>query len=208
MTITLTHVPLMRSLRPLWLLEELGAPYDLDLVQRDEVKARQQDASFLGDNPLAKFPMMRDGDLVMVESIAIMEYILTRHGPGDLVPAQSTDDFGTYLQWLHFGEATLGHYAVLLMGHTVFLPEEKRVPGIARWARAETRKCLSFMDRTLRQRDYLCAHGFTAADISVSYMLFILKLIRELDDAPESVLAYWARVTERPAWQKVSRLGM
>ena len=110
MTLTVYHSPMMRSLRVIWLLEEMGiTDYDLKLIPRADVYDFAKTPEYQAVNPLAKFPAITDGDLTMVESTAIMEYLLDKYGDHGLVPERGTPDYGRYLQWLHFGESGMGH---------------------------------------------------------------------------------------------------
>ncbi|MEE9329392.1 MAG: glutathione S-transferase family protein [Parvularculaceae bacterium] len=207
MTLTVYHSPMMRSLRVIWLLEEMGiTDYDLKLIPRADVYDFAKTPEYQAVNPLAKFPAITDGDLTMVESTAIMEYLLDKYGDHGLVPERGTPDYGRYLQWLHFGESGMGTYGIMLFAHTVLLPEKRRAKGVAIWAKAETDKCLEFLGTRLEGREWLCGDQFTAADISVGYMLYLLKMIKQFDSAPQSVKDYWNRVKARPAFAKMSRL--
>src|SRR5258706_13937497 len=102
--IVVHHAPKARSVRVVWLLEELGVPYEV----RNVALAREtpRSAEHLRVHPLGKVPAIEDGGLTMFESGAIVEYLLERHGAGRLAPAPGTPERGMYLQWLHFGEAT------------------------------------------------------------------------------------------------------
>ncbi|MGV6802404.1 MAG: glutathione S-transferase family protein [bacterium] len=208
MTLKIYHVAMTRSIRPIWLLEELGQPYEAQVVPRDQLQEFQSSEQYLKINPMGKFPAMIDGEVTMIESIAIMEYILEKYPNNNLVPKPGPTDHAAYLQFLHFGESGMGPYVTMLLGHTVLLPEKARISGIAKWAKTETDKCLGLIDKALEGREYLCEYGFSAADISVTYMLYLLKLMKQFEDAPDNVKAYWKRVTARPAWQKASKLGM
>ena len=201
MTITLYHFGQSRSLRVAFLLEEMGQPYELKTVPLAEVRQFAQSAEYQAINPLGKFPAMVDGDTVMVESIAIMDYLMAKYDAGSLKPAPSSPDFAPYLQWLHFGEAGIAPYLTMLMGHTVTLPEEQRIESIAKWGKRETMRCLDFLSQGLGDKEYLCPSGFTAADISCFYMMLLLRLIKQFDDAPENIRDWYDRVKARPAWQ-------
>ncbi len=208
MTLTVYHSPKMRSLRIVWQLEEMGiTDYELKLIPRADVYTYAKTPEYLAINPLAKFPSITDGDLTMVESTAIQEYLLDKYGPKDLAPERGTAAYGTFLQWLHFGEAGMNIYVIMLMAHTVLLPEEQRSKGMAIWAKGETQKCLNFLSDHLEGSEWICGEQFTAADISIGYMIYLLKIINQLDDAPEAVQAYWDRLKERPAFAKTSRLS-
>jgi glutathione S-transferase/3-isopropylmalate dehydratase len=95
-----------RSIRVVWLLEEMGLPY---AVRQVDMLAAEQDPEFLAVNPANYIPVIQDGEVVMVESIAIMEYLMARYGPTPLVPSPHDPAFPAYLQFLHLGEAGSRH---------------------------------------------------------------------------------------------------
>lgn len=203
MTLTLFHAPRTRSVRVRWLLEEMGLDHELHRLEFTRGDVGGED--YRKVTPLQKVPAIKDGDVVMIESIAIMQYITRRYGPTPLAPEAMDAAYPDYLQYLHFGEAGLNIYVSMLLGHVALLPEEQRVPGIARWAEDETRKALGVIDHGLNGNDYLAAGRFTAADISVAYMLYLLKLIGKLESAAnDRILEYWERVTAREAWKAAS----
>lgn len=203
MTLTLFHAPRTRSVRVRWLLEEMGLDHELHRLEFTRGDVGGED--YRKVTPLQKVPAIKDGDVVMIESIAIMQYITRRYGPTPLAPEAMDAAYPDYLQYLHFGEAGLNIYVSMLLGHVALLPEEQRVPGIARWAEDETRKALGVIDHGLNGNDYLAAGRFTAADISVAYMLYLLKLIGKLEStANDRILEYWERVTAREAWKAAS----
>ncbi len=206
MTVTIYHFGRSRALRPIWLMEELGQPYEVKEIPMAEVKEYGQSDEYKAIHPLGKFPAMIDGDVTLIESIAIMEYLMNKYDASSLRPAPDSQDYPAYLQWLQYGEAGMGMYVIMLLAHTFLLPERLRNPHMAKWGKEETNKCLAVLVPTLEKQDYLCASGFSAADISVGYMLFLLKTIKQFDDAPEAVKAYWERLKSRPAWQRASGL--
>ncbi len=206
MSITLYHFPQSRSLRVAWLLEEMGLDHNLKTIPRDEARQYAKTEEYRAINPLGKFPTLVDGDQTIVESVAIMQYLMAKYEAGSLQPDPGSDAYAAFLQWLHFGESGMGTYVVMLLGHSFLLPEEHRVQTVAAWGRAESYKCLDFLSQGLGEKEHLCPTGFTAADISVFYMLFLLKLMRQFDDAPGNLKAYFDRLKMRPAWQKVSAI--
>jgi len=199
----LYHAPRTRSVRVRWLLEEMKLPYTLETVAFGQRPAG--DEAYADVHPLRKVPALADKGRVMFESVAIMQYIMGRYGPTDLDVKPEEEDYGLFLQWLHFGESGLIMPVTLLLAHTVLLPEKARSEVIAKSAKADTVKALTMLaEHGLKDRDYLAGNRFTAADISVGYMLFLLKIIKQMDDAPEAVKAYFARLTARPAWAVAS----
>ena len=116
-----------RGFRVVWLLEELGLPYRLRPV---DLLAAENDRDFLAINPAGFIPALQDGETIMVESIAILEYLLARHGSGSLAVAPDDPAFASYLQFLHLGEAGLaGPMNAVFVGREL-APEAERVPGL------------------------------------------------------------------------------
>ena len=201
--LVLYHAPQPRSIRIRWALEEMGLDYRIEPVQ---FKSRPAgDEAFAKISPLRKLPAFRDGAMTMTESNAILQYLLGKYGPSDLEVKPDEADYGRYLQFLHFGEGGMTMPVSLLLAHTALLPEDQRNPALAKWAKIETGKLLDYLaDHGLDGRDWLAAGRFTAADISVVYMLYLLKIIRQFDAAPEILKVYFARATGRDAWKKAS----
>jgi glutathione S-transferase len=196
---TLYHAPRTRSIRVRWLLEEMGLPYKLEPVQFAQRPAG--DEAYAEIHPLRKVPAFTDGDTVVLESLATLQYILGRYGPSPLEIRPDEPDYGRYLQWLHFGEAGMIMPVSLLLAHTALLPEDKRDPAMVAWARAETDKlidCLS--SHAIGEREFIAGDRFTAADISVGYMFYLLKIIRQFGDAPDNLKAYFKNLTQRESW--------
>ena len=199
----LHHAPRTRSIRCRWLLEEMGVPYTL--AQAPYRASPEETAAYTKLHPLAKIPALEHGDTAMFESVAIMQYILATFGPSDLEVRPGEPGYGQFLQWMHFGEGGLTLPVTMLLAHTALLPEEHRNAGIAAWAKAETDKHLQALEHSgIVDGGYLVADRFTAADISVGYMLYLLKIIRQLGDAPDSIKDYFKRITARDAWKIAS----
>ena len=126
--ITLYHCVSARSFRVLWMLEELGAPYELKMLP---FPPRVQQRSFLEINPLGTVPLMLDGATRMTESAAICQYLAQRFAPTPLNVEPGEADFGAYLNYLHFGEATLTFPQTLVLRYARFEPEARRIPQVA-----------------------------------------------------------------------------
>jgi glutathione S-transferase len=201
---TLYHAPMTRSIRVRWALEEMGLPYTLEQV--DFSRGNIGGEAYRAINPLQKVPAFKDGDEVILESTAILEYLVTRYGPTPLAVAPDEDGYARYLEWLHFAEATMSMAVNLLLAHTLLLPEEQRSERLAKWARAQADAQLSLIgSRGLAGGgEWLAAGRFTAADISIGYMLYLLKISKQFDGAPDNVKAYFDRLREREAWRRAS----
>lgn len=193
---TLFHAYDTRSFRPLWAMEALGLDYELRMLPFPP-RARARD--YLEVNPLGTVPAFIDGEVRMTESAAICQYLAARHGQGGLDVGPDEPDYGDYLNWLHFGEATLTFPQTLVLRYARFEPEERRIPQAAddygRW----------FIGRVKAVQDrlgegFLCAGRFTAADISVGYALMLAGIIGLGDRLPEPAKAYWERLKALPSW--------
>jgi len=205
--ITLYHAPMSRSVRPRLMLEEMGLPYRLERlsVMGDE-RGRVGGEAYKAVNPMQKIPaMVIDGEVVL-ESLAMIQLLGDRFGPTDLIVGRDEPDYARYLEWLFFGEATMGAPINMMLGHTVLLPEERRIPAMLKWARIELAKQMHSLEtRGLAGgREWLAGGRFTAADMSVAYMLFMMKITKQFDLVPEIVSAYFDRVRARPAWARAT----
>ena len=188
-----------RGFRVVWLLEEMGLPYRLRPV--DLLVGVENDPEFLAINPGGFIPALQDGDVVMVESIAIMEYLMARHGPTPLAPAPSDPSFPAYQQFLHLGEAGLAMAAYILVGARQFAPESDRNSWSARQAQAQYETRLRLVRLQLARSAYVAGDAFTAADISVTYGLQLAE--RGAGVAlGEPERSYVARTSARPAYAR------
>jgi glutathione S-transferase len=195
----LYHCVNARSFRPLWMLEELGVPYELRMLPFPPRAHRRE---YLQENPLGTIPLLVDGPTRMTESAAICHYLGVRHGPTPLVVEPSEPDYGAYLNFLHQGEATLTFPQTLVLRYSHFEPPERRQPQVAqdyaKWFLARLR----WAQGVLASREWLAAGRFTAADISVGYALMLASDIGLLPQVPEVLRAYWDRLRRRPAFQR------
>jgi glutathione S-transferase len=158
-----------RGFRVVWLLEEMGLPYRLRDV--DLLAGVENDAEFLEINPAGFIPAIRDGDVTMVESVAIMEYLLGRYGPTTLAPGAQDAAFPAYQQFLHLGEAGLAASIYFVSGARNIAPESERDNWSARQAMEVFTTRLTLVTRRLERAPYMAGDVFTAADISVGYAL-------------------------------------
>ena len=197
----LYHCARARSSRVLWLLEELELNYELELMPFDPKALQAPD--YLEISPLGKVPVLTDEGVIMFESVAIMQYILRRYGDGRLEPLSTSPEYGEYLQWMHFGEATLMGPISQVLQHTRFLPEELRKSDIAARGRHSFKAYGAMLNRRLQDRDYLVGE-FSAADIVVGYSLFVAQMADLLTPAHGHLSDYYRRLSQRPAFQKAT----
>src|ERR1700760_4091859 len=188
-----------RGFRVVWLLEEMGLPYRLRDV--DLLAGVENDPEFLAINPAGFIPALQEGDAIIVESIAILEYLTARYGPTPLAPAPGDPAFPAYLQFLHLGEAGLaGPMNAVFVGREL-APEAERDAQVTCWALETFESRLGLIIRRLADCPYLAGDRFTAADISVSYAL--LLGLRTGNYVPGSTERdYLARTTARPAYAR------
>ena len=201
--IALYHSPRTRSLRVLWLLEELGIPYELRTLAFTSESLKNPD--YLRVHPLGKVPSIEDGDVHMFESGAIVEYLVEKYGNGRLAPPPATPARAAYLQWIHFAEGTAMPPISEMAQHTMFKPETERIAAVIPDAQARIQNWLSSVEPALSGRDYLCGSEFTAADVMMGYSLLLTKWFNMVGDRP-NVSAYLGRLEARPALQKALTL--
>lgn len=201
MTLKLYHHPPSRSVRVLWALRELDL--DAEVVTAPMNHAALKEPEFRTLNPLGKTPVFFDGDKRIIESNAINEYLARKYGQGKLTRSEADDDFAEYLLWLHFGEAGMGGYVNQLVAQTALLPEKDRNPARKAWAEREVKNCLDFLEAHLGDDGYL-VDDFTLADISVGYLLFLLKITKNGQLLGHKTNGYFKRLAEREAWKLAS----
>lgn len=186
-----------RSLRVVWLLEEMGIAYRIRPV---DMLSGQEDREFLEANPAGFIPVIRDGDVTMVESIAIMEYLMGRYGPTPLAPAPADPAFPAYQQFLHLGEAGLASFMNMIIMCRYFAPESERDNWAIGQSRRWIEKRMRLVKAQLARSPFIAGERFTAADISVSYALHLgtEHCWLELDAAERD---YFDRMKERESYR-------
>ena len=188
-----------RGFRVVWLLEEMGLPYRLRRV--DLLAGVENDAEFLTINPAGFIPAIQDGDVTMVESIAIMEYLMARHGPTPLAPSPHDSAFPAYQQFLHLGEAGLAASTYYVLNTRHRAPEAERGNWTAAYALEQFESRLGLVTRQLARSSYLAGEAFTAADISVIYALRLAQKGGGYAFG-DVELAYLSRVSERDGYKR------
>ncbi len=200
--LTLYHSPQSRSVRPRWLLEELGVPCEVKLMSLEA--GDQKKPEYLKLNPNGTVPTLVDDDLVLFESGAICQYLADKFPEKGLAPAVGTPERGKYYQWVHYAMSGLEPPAVTIFLHTMRLPEAERIPSLVEGARAQLAASVKVVDDALAGREWILGSQFTAADVMVGSTLAWAQMMGLVSDKTPNVAAYLVRCAARPAFQRVS----
>jgi glutathione S-transferase len=194
------HLNESRSQRVLWLLEELGLPYEIRHYQRDAV-TRLAPPELQAVHPLGKSPVLQADGLTIIESGAIVDYLIRRHGGGQLQPSAGSTDFEVYQQWLHYAEGSA--MLPLLLKLYVSRLGEAGAPLQPR-INSELANHLGFVDRALAGRDWLVGESLSGADIQMS---FVGEAARGLRAGYPHLDAWVRRFQQRPAYLRALERG-
>jgi glutathione S-transferase len=196
--IKIYHSRRARSARVIWLLEELAVPYEI--AQVEFTPAVLKGPEHLKLHPLGHVPVIQDGALTMFESGAILEYLLESYGEGRLAPALKSPERALYLQWFHYGEASLARYMSDIVRYRF---RETDTPDfVLNRARERFHNAVAAVDRALQNQEYIAGPSFSAADIMIAYGLVMARIIREVPAEFTNVAAYMERLKQRPAYDK------
>jgi len=195
--ITLYHCANARSMRSLWLLNELGL--DFDLVEMPFHVKHLRTPDYLAIHPLGRVPCMVDGDLTLFESGAICQYLCERYDDGTLGRAPAHPERAEWLQWLHYAETVAVHGASMIQ-QTIIIAEPDQSPVVQKLETRRLEKSLEVLDEHLADRDYVLASGFTAPDTNVGYSIHLGRNFTDLATFP-NVKGYYDRLAARPAFQ-------
>ena len=195
--IEIHHLNESRSRRITWMLEELGEPYEVISYQRD-AKTRLAPPALTAIHPLGKAPVLRDKDELIIESGAIIEYLVRQYGKGRFAPAMGTSDYNRYMQFLHYaeGSAMLPLMLKLYVGRL----GEAGAPLSPR-IESELQNHLGYLDRELNQRDYFVGTSLTGADVQLSFVAQV-ALRGAGRDAYPNLTRFVDLIEARPAYQR------
>ena len=196
------HLNNSRSQRILWLLEELELPYEIVHYQRD-AETNLAPESLKKIHPLGKSPVVKDGETVVIESGAILEYLVRQYGNGRLAPPESSRDFVRYLQFLHYAEGS-AMLPVMLRLYVGRLGDAGAplAPRIA----SEIENHMGWLNAELTNRDWFVGDDLTAADIQLSFAIQATRLLYGLEKFP-NLARFLTRVVARPAYQRALEKG-
>jgi glutathione S-transferase len=192
------HVAESRSVRTLWLLNELAIPFENVELPWDLKHLRSRD--YLAISPLGRVPAIVESDGTrLVESLAITQYLCWKHSPDELGRRAGHPEWPEWLQWLNFSE-TIAVHAACLVQQKFFIPEADKSAAVANLESRRLRKALEVIDHQLTNREYLLRGGFSAADVAVGYSIHMGRLFFEPSGLVH-VLDYYDRLSRRPAFQ-------
>ncbi|HLA33955.1 MAG TPA: glutathione S-transferase [Rhodocyclaceae bacterium] len=211
------HLNNSRSQRLLWLLEELGLDYEIKRYARDP-KTKLAPAALRQVHPLGKSPVIGDGDLILAESGAIVEYLIERYGQGRLIPAIGTSQRLRYTYWLHYAEGSA--MTPLLLKLVFDQIEKERVPFIIRpvvrtlarrvkssYVTPQIEQHLDYMESELARAPWFAGDEFSAADIQMSFPLEAAAAGAGLDKRRPRLMDFLARIHARPAYRRALERG-
>jgi len=209
------HLNNSRSQRVLWLLEELGAPYEVKRYQRQPNMLAPKELRAI--HPLGKSPVITDNGNTVAESGAIIEYVLKTYGQGRLIPADDTPERLRYTYWLHYAE---GSAMTPLLLKLIFGLLPKRAPflirpivnavatkALATLVTPQLRQHMAFWESELGKSEWFAGDEFTAADIQMSFPLEAASARGGLEQGHPKAMAWLAKIHARPAYQRALEVG-
>jgi len=203
--LTVHHLGKSQSERIVWLCEELGIAYELKVYDRHPV-TRLAQADYKALHPIGAAPVITDGDVVLAESAAIIDYIVAKYGKGRLVLAADHPDFAQFLYWFHFANGSLQP----AMGRNMILGRLNLAADnpLLLAMQARLKLALDLVEARLGKADYFAGSELTTADIMIVFSLTTMRLFLPFDLAPyPAILAYLQRIGRRDAYQRAMRKG-
>ena len=197
--IRIYHAAGTRSVRIIWLCEELGLPYEK--VDVDFSPAYRATPEWRALNPVGKVPVLVDDDVTMFESGAMVEHLLDRHGEGRLRPPPGTAERALYLQWSWFAEATFARPLGEIVNHRREFPGDDGIPAVVEEMKRRAALCVQALDAALAGRHYLLGESFTAADVMMGYSVLLARVLRVPGARADHVDAYFDTISQRPGYR-------
>lgn len=195
--ITIYHSPMARSCRIIWLAEEMGLEYQLKTMELFSPEMTGQ--TYLDIHPLGKVPAIKDGDLVLWETLAIMEYLIAKYGPEDMLPPRNTANGAKTVQWMEFGENQLTVMASEVIVHAAdMLPAGRTIPALVDRGKTELPKLVNVLERALKGQTYIVGDQLTAADIILGFALLITVHAGFVNEDTPLCKEYYERLAQRP----------
>ena len=193
-----------RAGRVVWLLEELGLDYEVNIMPftKEGLKSSEHRAR----HALGRVPVLEDGDISIFESGAIIDYVLERHKNGGLKPSSDAPEFPFYLQWYHYCEGMVMPPMNQIVVQTILLPPDRRDETVLNQAKNLLTKSLAPVNENLVDKNYLIG-DFSAADMMLGHSCFMANRLGCVNDEMSNIKDYVARIADRPAFQKAITMG-
>ena len=193
-----------RAGRVVWLLEELGLEYEVNIMPftKEGLKSPEHRAR----HSLGRVPVLEDGDTSIFESGAIIDYVLERHKNGGLKPSSDAPEFPFYLQWYHYCEGMVMPPMNQIVVQTILLPPDRRDETVLNQAKNLLTKSLAPVNENLADKDYLIG-DFSAADMMLGHSCFMANRLGCVNDEMSNIKDYVARIADRSAFQKAITMG-
>ena len=193
-----------RSGRVVWLLEELGLEYEVNIMPftKEGLKSPEHRSR----HALGRVPVLDDGDISIFESGAIIDYVLERHKNGGLKPSSDSSEFPFYLQWYHYCEGMVMPPMNQIVVQTILLPPDRRDEVVLNQAKKLLSKALAPVNDALAGKDYLIG-DFSAADLMLGHSCFMANRLGCVTDDMQNIKDYVARIDARPAFKKAITMG-
>ena len=193
-----------RSGRVVWLLEELGLEYEVNIMPF--TKKGLKSPEHRSRHALGRVPVLEDGDISIFESGAIIDYVLERHKNGGLKPNSDAPEFPFYLQWYHYCEGMVMPPMNQIVVQTILLPPDRRDEVVLNQAKNLLTKSLAPVNENLADKDYLIG-DFSAADLMLGHSCFMANRLGCVSDEMQNIKDYVARIANRPAFKKAITMG-
>ena len=195
--------PNSRAGRIIWLMEELELEYEVNVMpfSKEGLKSDEHRAR----HALGRVPVLEDGEVMIFESGAIIEYVLTRHKEGGLKPKADSPEFPYYLQWFHYCEGMVMPQMNQIVVQTILLPPERRDENVLKQAKNLLTKSLMMVNANLADKEYLIG-DFSAADLMLGHACYMSNRMGCVTDEMQHIKDYVARISARPAFKKAIEL--
>ena len=195
--------PNSRAGRIIWLMEELELEYEVNVMpfSKEGLKSDEHRAR----HALGRVPVLEDGEVMIFESGAIIEYVLTRHKEGGLKPKTDSPEFPYYLQWFHYCEGMVMPPMNQIVVQTILLPPERRDENVLKQAKNLLTKSLIMVNANLADKEYLIG-DFSAADLMLGHACYMSNRMGCVTDEMQHIKDYVARISARPAFKKAIEL--
>ena len=195
--------PNSRAGRIIWLMEELELEYEVNVMpfSKEGLKSDEHRAR----HALGRVPVLEDGEVMIFESGAIIEYVLTRHKEGGLKPKAESPEFPYYLQWFHYCEGMVMPPMNQIVVQTILLPPERIDENVLKQAKNLLTKSLMMVNANLADKEYLIG-DFSAADLMLGHACYMSNRMGCVTDEMQHIKDYVARISARPAFKKAIEL--